>query len=98
MTDECRRCRSGDRAIRAEGRYTVSFEIDTAAQATGKDLDGFPAQFGSVVVQDLLVGQNRVEDAHDPGLEPVCAVVSHGERFGAALGLVVAAARPDRVD
>ena len=39
-----------------------------------------------------------VEDAHDPRLDPVVAVIGHRDRLGEPLGLVVAAARADRVD
>src|SRR4029450_7288755 len=39
-----------------------------------------------------------VEDPHDARLELVVAVVGHGDGLGEALGLVVDAARPDRVD
>ena len=39
-----------------------------------------------------------VEDPHDAHLHAVVPVVGHGHRLGEALGLVVDAARPDRVD
>ena len=39
-----------------------------------------------------------VEDADDLRVDPVVAVVGHRHRFGEALGLVVDAARADRVD
>ncbi len=39
-----------------------------------------------------------VEDAHDPGLEPVVAVVGHHHRLGEPLRFVVDPARADRVD
>jgi len=39
-----------------------------------------------------------VEDADDLGIDFVIAVVSHGNGFGEALGLIVNAAGPDRVD
>ena len=39
-----------------------------------------------------------VEDAHDARLHAVRAVVGHGHGLGKALGLVVDAARADRVD
>ena len=39
-----------------------------------------------------------VEDPHDAALEGVVPVVAHGHRLGEALGLVVDAAGPDRVD
>ena len=39
----------------------------------------------------------RVEDPHDPGIDFVRPVVSHRKCFGAPLGFVVAAARPDRI-
>ena len=39
-----------------------------------------------------------VEDAHDRGVDALLAVVGHGEGLGVALGLVVDAARADRVD
>ena len=40
----------------------------------------------------------RVEDPHDARVDAVSAVVGHRDRLGEALGLVVHAARPDRVD
>jgi hypothetical protein len=40
----------------------------------------------------------RVEDAHDRGVDALLAVVRHRHRLGVALGLVVDAARADRVD
>ena len=40
----------------------------------------------------------RVEDPHDAGVDPVGAPVGHGQRLGEPLGLVVHAARADRVD
>ena len=39
-----------------------------------------------------------VEDPDDPRLHAVIAVIGHGDRLGEPLGLVVAAARADRVD
>ena len=39
-----------------------------------------------------------VEDADDPGLDAVVAVIGHGDGLGEPLGLVVAAAGADRVD
>ena len=39
-----------------------------------------------------------VEDAHDRGVDALLAVVGHRHRLGVALGLVVDAARADRVD
>ena len=39
----------------------------------------------------------RVEDAHDRGVDALLAVVGHRQRLGVALGLVVDAARADRV-
>ena len=39
-----------------------------------------------------------VEDAHDPGLDAVIAVIGHRDGLGEPLGLVVAAAGTDRVD
>jgi hypothetical protein len=38
-----------------------------------------------------------VEDAGDAGVHALLAVIGHAERLGVALGLVVDAARPDRV-
>ena len=40
----------------------------------------------------------RVEDAGDLDIELVLAVIVEEQRFGAALALVVAAARPDWID
>ena len=39
----------------------------------------------------------RVEDAHDGAVDALLAVVGHRQRLGVALGLVVDAARADRV-
>ena len=39
-----------------------------------------------------------VEDPHDARVDPLLAVVGHRQRLGVALGLVVDAARADRVD
>ena len=43
-------------------------------------------------------GPVGVEDPDDPGVDAVVAVVGHGDRLGEPLGLVVDAARADRVD
>ena len=39
-----------------------------------------------------------IEDPDDAGIDPMVAVIRHRDRLGEALGLVVDAARPDRVD
>ena len=39
-----------------------------------------------------------VEDAHDLDLQPVLAVIVEEQRFGAALALIIAGARTDRID
>ena len=56
------------------------------------------AQLAAVVVEHLLVGKHGVEDPHDRRVDALLAVVGHRQRLGVALGLVVDAARPDRVD
>ncbi len=61
-------------------------------------LGGFPSKFRSVVVEHLLVGEDRVEDPDDRRIHPLLAVVGHRQRLRVALGLVVHAARADRVD
>ena len=43
-------------------------------------------------------GAEGVEDPDDARVDPLLAQVGHGERLGVALGLVVDAARADRVD
>src|SRR3989338_2431055 len=40
----------------------------------------------------------RVEDANNPGIQPMLAMIGHRERFGESFGFIVHAARPDRVD
>src|SRR5687767_11261188 len=40
----------------------------------------------------------RVENAHNPRLHSMLAVVGHGQRFGESFGFVVAATRPNGVD
>ena len=69
------------------------------------------AEHGDVLVAERLRHERRdgaavvqahprtvgVEDPHDLRVQPVVAVVGHRHRFGEALGLVVDAARADRV-
>src|SRR5947209_574899 len=43
-------------------------------------------------------GAVRVENTNDPRIDMVRAMVRHDDGFGKALGLVIAAANPDRVD
>ena len=43
-------------------------------------------------------GAVGVEDADDRGVDALLAVVGHGQGLGVALGLVIDAARADRVD
>ncbi len=71
---------------------------DTAAEARSELGRGAAMQFAPVVEEDLLIGEDRVEDADDRGVDALLAVVGHGHRLGVALGLVVDAARADRVD
>ncbi len=49
-------------------------------------------------VAQAHAGSVGVEDANDLGVDPMVAVVSHGDGLGEALGLIINAARADRVD
>ncbi len=98
MPDEGRGRARADSSSRVERRDRVTGQRDLVADAVGEVADPFPSELDAVVVQDLLVGEDAVEDPHDPHVEMVVAVVGRGHRLGVALRLVVHAAGADRVD
>ena len=85
-------------AAPVERRHRVAVEGDVVTERAARVADGLATQLHAVVVDHLLVGEHRVEDPHDSHVEVVVAVVGHRHRLGVALGLVVHAARADRVD
>src|ERR1700694_4304294 len=73
-----------DGTVPAEGGHPVAGQIHCAIQSMCKRLDGFTPELLPIVVENLLVRQNRIEDAYDAGTHAVSAVVRHGKGFGGA--------------
>ena len=82
--------RAAHPTVPVERRNLIAVERGRAAQPSGQRSDRLAAELAPVVVEHLLVGQDRVEDADDAHVEAVVAVVRHRHRLGEALGLVVA--------
>ncbi len=77
----------------AAGLHTIAVDGDRLAlERLDDEVRHHPPVVGA---HALAVG---VEDPHDAHVEAMLAVIGHGERLGEALGLVVDAPRPDRVD
>ena len=98
MSDQCDRVSGANPASRIERRNAVAAQGHVVADPTSEFAHRLAAKFGSVVEQNLFVGEHRVEDANDSRIEAVVAVIGHRHRLGVALGFVVHAPRADRVD